>query len=218
MWQRNELKVYWIYLIHTAVRYKDARTPLTIALTYRQLSVVKVLIDAGANINKPTYTREHSKRAPLELTLCDRQMEFTKLLIGAGVDVTSGDWNAMIGGSLASRCTSTKFCKEFLVLYLQAGGTINFELIIRHNEVFDLNQEHPGDRIVEIGRRADVRMELQTCRDGTLYKLTLLYMCRIVIRKKLIENAQGKSILPAIRGLPLPMKMKSFLSFDCVNA
>ena len=199
------------------MRYEDARTPMTIALNYQQLSVVKVLIDAGANINKLTYTRSHSKRAPLEFTLCDGQMELAKLLIGAGTDVTSGDWNAIIGGSLASRCASTKFCKEFLVLYLQAGGTISFEKIIRHNEVFDLSQEHPGDRIVEMGRRAHVREELQPCRNGTLYRLTILDMCRIVIRKKLIENAQGKSILPAIKSLPLPMKMKSFLSFHCVK-
>ena len=179
--------------------------------------MVKALIDAGVNINQPIYTGSHSKQTPLELTLIDRQKEFTKLLIGAGTDVTSGDWNIILGRNLASRVLSLEFCKEFLVLWMQAGGTINVDIIIRHNEIMDLSQEHPGDRIIEHERRAHVKMELQPCRDGTLYKLTILDMCRIVIRKKLIEHAQGKSILPAIRKLPLPMKMKSFLSFDCVQ-
>ena len=112
---------------------------------------------------------------------------------------------------------SLEFCKEFLVLWIQAGGTINVDIIIRHNEIMDLSQEHPGDRITEHERRAHVKRELQPCRDGTLYRLTVLDMCRIVIRKKLMEYTQGKSIFPAIRKLPLPMKMKSFLSFDCVQ-
>ena len=168
-------------------------------------------------MNQPIYSNSHSMQTPLELTLIDGQMKFTKLLIGAGVDVTSGDWNAILGRYLASRVMSLEFCKEFLVLWMQAGGTINVDIIIRHNEIMDLSQEHPGDRIIEHERRAHVKNQLQPCRDGTLYRLTFLDMCRIVIRKKLIEHAQRKSILPAIRKLPLPMKMKSFLPFDCVQ-
>ena len=168
-------------------------------------------------MNQPKYTGSQSKQAPLEHTLIDGQMKFTKLLIGAGVDVTSDDWNAILGRNLASRVMSLEFCKEFIVLWMRAGGTINVDIIIRHNEIMDLSQEHPGDRIIEHERRTHVKRELQPCRDGILYKLTILDMCRIVIRKKMIEHAQGKSILPAIKKLPLPMKMKSFLSFDCVQ-
>ena len=168
-------------------------------------------------MNQPIYTGSQSKQAPLEHTLIDGQMKFTKLLIGAGVDVTSGDWNAILGRNLASRVMSLEFCKEFIVLWMQAGGTINVDIIIRHNEIMDLSQEHPGDRIIKHERRTYVKRELQPCRDGILYKLTILDMCRIVIRKKMIEHAQGESILPAIKKLPLPMKMKSFLSFDCVQ-
>ena len=65
-------------------------------------------------------------------------MEFTRLLIGAGVDVTSGDWNAILGRHLASRVMSLEFCKEFLVLWIQAGGTVNVDIIIRYNEIMDL--------------------------------------------------------------------------------
>ena len=91
-------------------------------------------------MNQPIYSNSHSMQTPLELTLIDGQMKFTKLLIGAGVDVTSGDWNAILGRYLASRVMSLEFCEEFLVLWMQAGGTINVDIIIRHNEIMDLSQ------------------------------------------------------------------------------
>ena len=212
----------------------ETRTPLAVALHYQRLPLLKVLIDAGANINKPVWTGARDKmQPPLALTLLEGRMEFIKLLIGAGVDITPNGWDGasstagldgwtrVIAFNLylqSYRCLPDAFSTEFLVLWMQAGGTINAEMIIGYDENLDLSQEHPGDRLNELGRQANVKRQLQTCIDGTLYRLTILDMCRIVIRKKLIEHARGKSILPAIKSLPLPMKMKTFLSFDNVKS
>ena len=213
-------------------RGSEARTPLSVALNYQQLPVVKVLIDAGANINKPVWTGRHSMQPPLALTLLEGRMEFIRLLIGAGTDVTSAGWNGagyaagldgwdgVISFNLYSpfrSYLSDAFSTEFLVLWMQAGGTLNVDMIFRYDENFDLSQEHPGDACQERGRQCHVKNQLRPFRDGTLYRLTIMDMCRIVIRKKLIEHAQGKSIVPAIKSLPLPIKMKSFLSFDNVR-
>ena len=147
----------------------------------------------------------------MRLTLFEGGMEFIKLLIAAGTDVSSPDWNGTIGLNLywpghASRA----FCKEFLILFMQAGGTIDVDRIVSHNQDWS---DHMGG----FGRPVHVEEELQMCRDGTLYRLTILDRCRIFIRKRLIKHAQGKSILPAIRVLPLPMKMKSSLSFGFIR-
>ena len=200
-----------MFVFYTEEGSGDARTPLTVALNYQQFSVVKVLIDAGANINKPVRAGNFHDEVPLRLTLFEGRMEFIRLLIGSGSDVTSGDWNGAIGLNLDwPGHASTAFCKEFLILFMQAGGTINVGHIIGHNQDWS---DHMGG----FGRPVHVDEELQMYRDGSLYKFNILDMCRIVIRKKLIEHAQGKSILPAIKSLPLPMKMKSFLSFGCVS-
>ena len=212
----------------------ETRTPLAVALHYQRLPVLKVLIDAGANINKPVWTgRRHSMQPPLALTLLEGRMEFIKLLIGAGVDVTSNGWDGATPaagfdgwtGLIAFNiylqwyhCVSDTFSTEFLTLWMQAGGMLNAEMILRHDRNRDLSQEHPGDRLSELSRQDNVKKQLQPCIDGTLYRLTILDMCRIVIRKKLIEQAQGKSIFPAIKRLPLPMKMKTFLSFGNVKS
>ena len=200
-----------MFVFYTEEGSGDARTPLTVALNYQQFSVVKVLIDAGANINKPVRAGNFHDEVPLRLTLFEGRMEFIRLLIGAGSDVTSGDWNGAIGLNLYwPGHASTAFCKEFLILFMQAGGTINVGHIIGHNQDW---YDHMGG----FGRPVHVDEELQMYRDGTLYKFNILDMCRIVIRKKLIEHVHGKSIVPAIKSLPLPMKMKRFLSFGCVS-
>ena len=114
-------------------------------------------------------------------------------------------------------CVSAEFLNEFLVLWMQAGGTINVEKIIGGDEYEGLEGAYPGDVSCQHGLRMRIAKQLHQYRDGTLYRLNILDMCRIVIRKKLIEHAHGKSIVPAIRSLPLPMKMKNFLSFGYVK-
>ena len=181
---------------------------MNVAINYDRLPVVKILIDGCAN------TQVH-----LSHTLFEGLKEFTKLLIGAGYDVTSGDWHNTMRDKLYLEwgCLSAEFLNEFLVLWMQAGGTINVEKIIGGDEYEGLEGAYSGDVSCQHGLRMPVAKQLRQYRDGKLYRLTILDMCRIVIRKKLIEHAQGKSIFPAIRSLPLPMKMKFFLSFGYVK-
>ena len=130
-----------------ADRQDEARTPLAVALNYRRLAVVKVLIDAGANINKSIYCGRHEMRPLLALVLLEGRMEFIKLLIGAGVDITTNGWDGCVYGLdgwdgvisfnlylQSYRCLPDAFSTEFLVLWMQAGGTINAEMIIGYDE------------------------------------------------------------------------------------
>ena len=118
--------------VYTEAEYDDeARTALAVALNYRRLGVVKVLIDAGANINKSIYCGLHAMKPLLALVLFEGRMELIKLLIGAGVDVTPSGWNGRVygldgwDGVIAfnlywpmNGCVSDTFSTEFLVLWM----------------------------------------------------------------------------------------------------
>ena len=93
--------------------------------------------------------------------------------------------------------------KNFLYCLCKQVVAINVGHIIGHNQDWS---DHMGG----FGRPVHVDEELQLCTEMEPFTSNFLDMCRIVIRKKLIEHAEGKSILLAIRSLPLPMKMKSF--------
>ena len=187
----------------------DTRTPLFVALNYQRLPIIRILIDAGADINKKVAAGNGSEDPPLLPAMLIGGMDYVKILIGAGADVNAlGD---IIFGWFYYPCqASGEFIKELMKLWIQAGGKINVAGILAHNQDW---YDYCGGG----GRPLPVPEELQLYKDGKIYELTLQDRERIATRQRLIENANGRSILPVIKTLPLPEKMKNFLAFDCLE-
>ena len=53
--------------------------------------------------------------------------------------------------------------------------------------------------------------------NSNIYQLTLEDKERITTSQKLMQNANGRSILPAIKKLPLSEEKKRFLASDCLE-
>ena len=97
-----------------------------------------------------------------------------------------GDWNGAIGLNLYwPEHASKTFCEEFLILWMQAGGNINVDSIVSHNQDWF---EHMGG----FGKKIHVDEELQKYRKGRLYKLTKEDKWRIEMRKELIKKPKGR--------------------------
>jgi ankyrin repeat protein len=89
----------------------DYIQPLAAAAAFGRTDMAKVLIAAGAPLNKPTDA--HSKaRGPLFFAIQARQLEIVKALISAGSDVNAEK----------SLCEARKFGFPEIVSYIEANG------------------------------------------------------------------------------------------------
>jgi ankyrin repeat protein len=87
------------------------------AASYRcSPDVVKMLIDAGANINY--QNPHHEKNTALILALDNRQLDNAKILVGAGVDVNL----QTVHGSTALHKAASGGNKDIVVLLLEHGA------------------------------------------------------------------------------------------------
>ena len=128
-------------------------------------------------------------------------------MVAAGADVESCDWSGKISWTFGYN--SEDFIKDLLILLAQAGNKVNARtLICCMQDIHD----HRG------GRGTPVRVPgfLQLYQEGRLYRESIMDKCRLVIRRKLIAHAQGRSIFPAIERFELPEILKNFLAFDCL--
>ena len=181
---------------------------MTITLHYLQLSVLRVLIDHGANINQAVNTGYCRQNPPVTIVCFEEGFPLLKLMVAAGADVESCDWNGLISWTFGYN--SDDFIKAMLILLTQAGNKVNAKTLICC--IQDIHDHRGG-----CGRPVSVPEVLQLYQDGKLYQESIMDKCRLVIRRKLITHAQGRSIFPAIGRLQISEKLKKFLAYDCLD-
>ena len=112
----------------------NTRTPLVIAINYQRLPIMRMLIEAGADINSPVASGNMARYPPLVLAMIQARIELVRLLIGAGANVNA------VGSSTIGFCfyypgrPTQQFIMEVLELWVQTGGTINVSEVIGHNQ------------------------------------------------------------------------------------
>ena len=105
---------------------------------------------------------------------------------------------------------SEDFIEGLLILLAQAGNKVNAKTLICCMQ--DIHDHRGG-----AGTPVSVPEFLQLYQKGKLYQESIMEKCRLVIRRKLITHAQGRSIFPAIGRLQIPEKLKKFLAYDCLD-
>ena len=168
------------------------QTPLaTAVITNNKLAVSIFLEQEGTNLTNSV--------AP---AIERHDMEMITLLVAAGSDVMGCTIRYHIYGN-------TNLIREILVLLAKAGLDMDRITKSAVDIVFDW-MEH-------MHYKPEVPKEIQKFRQGQLFKPDSEDLARIATRKRLGRNNPGCTIIPAIRKLPVPEKMKNFLALNSLT-
>lgn len=99
------------------------RTPLLSAIRYKNISIVKFLIDRGVDINEPDY---HQTVIPINFAVQWGGLEITQFLIDAGADVNS--CNPFKYTPLHTASSSGNY--DIAKMLLEKGADVNAETIV----------------------------------------------------------------------------------------
>jgi ankyrin repeat protein len=99
----------------------DRRTPLFIASVCRKTEIAALLIEAGADVNKTSYSLACKGVTPLSIASDCGKAEIAALLIEAGADVDKADDNGETPLYKASLCEHT----EVMAKLIQARADVN---------------------------------------------------------------------------------------------
>jgi uncharacterized protein len=127
----------------TSTYSPDGFTPLGFAVFFSQPEIVKVLLDAGADVNLPS--RESMKVTPLASAAAAKQTEIARVLIAQGANVNA----RAASGHIPLHEASANGNVELVKLLIESGADVNaktddgktpldFAVEYKHDEVIEL--------------------------------------------------------------------------------
>jgi len=125
----------------------DGFTPLGLAVFFGHPEAVKLLLDAGADVNLPS--RESMKVTPLASASAARQLEIARVLIEHGANVNARAANDFT--PLHEAAASGKL--DFAQLLLEHGADVNAKTMDGKTPL-DYAREHNQHEMVELLRKS----------------------------------------------------------------
>ncbi|AAF18026.1 gp148R [Rabbit fibroma virus] len=108
---------------------------------YPKLSIIKLLLDHGVDINAKTRMHRHT---PLHIYLMNSHMDkkVVEFLLRNGADINYGNYETPLG-TLFSHCSSFKLIKSITTKLLEYGADINFPAASGHSAMMSYLINNP---------------------------------------------------------------------------